>query len=100
MGLQVASLGGGSHTAMAMEEIKAEQEALAEEEERRIFYVAMTRAEQRLIVSGATDTVDVEPAEAAGRADGLGLAGARSRGEAAVREEPSRAWWTACAACC
>jgi ATP-dependent helicase/nuclease subunit A len=58
VGLEVASLGGGSHSAMSMDEIKAEQEALAEEEERRIFYVAMTRAQRRLIVSGATDTVD------------------------------------------
>src|SRR3954447_15828668 len=59
VGLEVASLGGGrSHSAMSMKEIKAEQEALAEEEERRIFYVAMTRAMERLIVSGATDTVD------------------------------------------
>jgi ATP-dependent exoDNAse (exonuclease V) beta subunit len=61
VGLQVASLGGGSHSAMRMDEIKAEQEALAEEEERRIFYVAMTRAERRLIVSGATDTVAWDP---------------------------------------
>ncbi|MEA2458237.1 MAG: hypothetical protein QOC95_1209, partial [Thermoleophilaceae bacterium] len=60
VGLQVASLGGGSHSAMRMDEIKAEGEALAEEEERRIFYVAMTRAERRLIVSGATDTVKWE----------------------------------------
>lgn len=58
VGLEVASLGGGSHSAMSMKEIKAEQEALAEEEERRIFYVGMTRAQRRLIVSGATDTVD------------------------------------------
>jgi ATP-dependent exoDNAse (exonuclease V) beta subunit len=59
VGLEVASLGGGSsHSAMSMKEIKAEQEALAEEEERRIFYVAMTRAMDRLIVSGATDTVE------------------------------------------
>ncbi|MEA2410658.1 MAG: hypothetical protein QOC77_1219 [Thermoleophilaceae bacterium] len=58
VGLEVASLGGGSHSAMSMKEIKTEQEALAEEEERRIFYVAMTRAQRRLIVSGATDTAD------------------------------------------
>ena len=39
-----------------MEELKEEQEREAEAEERRIFYVAMTRAEEHLIVSGATDT--------------------------------------------
>src|SRR4051812_30645834 len=61
VGLSVASLGGGSVGAMQMDEIKAEAEAAAEEEERRIFYVAMTRAEQRLIVSGATDTVAWDP---------------------------------------
>jgi ATP-dependent exoDNAse (exonuclease V) beta subunit len=61
VGLQVASLGGGSHSAMRMDEIKAEQEAQAEEEERRIFYVAMTRAESRLIVSGAVDAAKWEP---------------------------------------
>src|SRR5205085_10006850 len=38
-----------------MKAIKAEQDELAEQEERRIFYVAMTRAQSRLIVSGAVD---------------------------------------------
>jgi ATP-dependent helicase/nuclease subunit A len=61
VGLDVASLGGGSVGAMQMDEIKAEAEAQAEEEERRIFYVAMTRAESRLIVSGATDTTKWDP---------------------------------------
>jgi ATP-dependent exoDNAse (exonuclease V) beta subunit len=61
VGLQVASLGGGSHSAMRMDEIKAEQEELAEQEERRIFYVAMTRAESRLIVSGALDAGKWDP---------------------------------------
>jgi ATP-dependent helicase/nuclease subunit A len=58
VGLSVASLGGGSVGAMDLDAIKAEGEAAAEEEERRIFYVAMTRAERRLIVSGACDAVD------------------------------------------
>src|SRR3954447_12250828 len=61
VGLQVASLGGGSHGAMDMEAIKAEQDELAEQEERRIFYVAMTRAQSRLIVSGAVDAAKWEP---------------------------------------
>jgi ATP-dependent exoDNAse (exonuclease V) beta subunit len=66
VGLSVASLGGGSFGAMQMDEIKAEAEAAAEEEERRIFYVAMTRAESRLIVSGATDTVAWDAAKPLG----------------------------------
>src|SRR5204862_2142502 len=62
VGLEVMSLGGGSsHGAMEMEAIKAEQDALAEEEERRIFYVAMTRAQSRLIVSGAVDAGKWDP---------------------------------------
>src|SRR5439155_26088630 len=61
VGLQVASLGGGSHSALRMDEIKAEQEEQAEQEERRIFYVAMTRAESRLIVSGALDAGKWDP---------------------------------------
>src|SRR5204863_5799135 len=52
VGLQVASLGGGSHSALRMDEIKAEQEEQAEQAERRSFYVGMTRAESRLTVSG------------------------------------------------
>jgi ATP-dependent exoDNAse (exonuclease V) beta subunit len=67
VGLQVASLGGGSHRAMRMDEIKAEQEELAEQEERRIFYVAMTRAQSRLIVSGAVDAGKWEPAKPLGK---------------------------------
>src|SRR5205823_14553626 len=57
VGLTLASMGGGgSRAALHMEELKEEQEREAEAEERRIFYVAMTRAEEHLIVSGATDT--------------------------------------------
>ncbi|MEA2450695.1 MAG: hypothetical protein QOG63_2627, partial [Thermoleophilaceae bacterium] len=55
VGLRLQSLGGGSHTALDYEGIKNEQDRAAEEEEKRIFYVAMTRAEERLLVSGATD---------------------------------------------
>ena len=56
VGLEVMSLAGGSHGAMDMDAIKAEQDERAEQEERRIFYVAMTRAQSRLILSGAVDT--------------------------------------------
>ena len=55
-GLRLASLGGGKPVASErLERIKAEQRETAEEEERRIFYVAATRAQQHLVLSGATD---------------------------------------------
>jgi ATP-dependent helicase/nuclease subunit A len=54
VGLSVASIGGGSSSGMALEEIKEEQSRLADEEERRVFYVAMTRAREHLVLSGAT----------------------------------------------
>src|SRR5205085_7272316 len=38
-----------------MDAIKADHDERSEQEERRIFYVAMTRAQSRLIVSGAVD---------------------------------------------
>ncbi len=55
VGLSVASMAGGSTKAMALEEIEEEQARRADQEERRVFYVAMTRAREHLIVSGATD---------------------------------------------
>ncbi|GAC1317421.1 MAG: hypothetical protein NVSMB25_05060 [Thermoleophilaceae bacterium] len=54
-GLEVASLGGGRHAALDLEEIRASRRAEAEAEEQRIFYVAMTRAREHLVVSGAID---------------------------------------------
>jgi ATP-dependent helicase/nuclease subunit A len=55
VGLRLARLGGGAVESERLERIKAEQRAAAEDEERRIFYVACTRAQQHLILSGATD---------------------------------------------
>jgi ATP-dependent exoDNAse (exonuclease V) beta subunit len=55
VGLSVASMGGGSTKGMALEEIEEEQKKRADQEERRVFYVAMTRAREHLIVSGALD---------------------------------------------
>jgi ATP-dependent exoDNAse (exonuclease V) beta subunit len=55
VGLSVASMAGGSTKAMALEEIEEEQARKADQEERRVFYVAMTRAREHLVVSGATD---------------------------------------------
>ena len=55
VGLRLARLGGGAVNSERLERIKAEQRAAAEDEERRIFYVACTRAREHLILSGATD---------------------------------------------
>ena len=55
VGLKLASLSGERRGALEWERLKEEQDALAEEEERRILYVAMTRARDRLVLSGATD---------------------------------------------
>lgn len=55
VGLSIASIGGGRHPGLDFEAIKEAESAAAEEEERRVFYVAMTRAERKLILSGATD---------------------------------------------
>jgi ATP-dependent helicase/nuclease subunit A len=56
VGLELASLSGPGRTALQMDELREEVERQSEAEERRIFYVAMTRAEEHLIVSGTTDT--------------------------------------------
>jgi ATP-dependent helicase/nuclease subunit A len=55
VGLRLASMAGESIDGTTLERIKAEQEEREEKEERRVFYVGMTRARDHLIVSGATD---------------------------------------------
>jgi len=55
VGLRLAGLGGGAVDSARLERIKAEGRVAAEEEERRIFYVAATRAQEHLVLSGATD---------------------------------------------
>jgi ATP-dependent exoDNAse (exonuclease V) beta subunit len=61
VGLRLASMSGGKVDTAELERIKTEQKLAGEEEERRIFYVAATRAEQHLILSGATD-LETRPA--------------------------------------
>jgi ATP-dependent helicase/nuclease subunit A len=64
VGLRLAQLGGGAVDSARLERIKAEGKRAAEEEERRIFYVAVTRAQKHLVLSGATDLARrQEPAE-------------------------------------
>ena len=55
VGLRIASLAGGGRRALELEAMEADQLVEAEEEERRVFYVGMTRAQRRLVLSGATD---------------------------------------------
>ena len=64
VGLRLARLGGGAVDSARLTEIKAQGKRAAEEEERRIFYVAVTRAQQHLVLSGATDLMKrPEPGE-------------------------------------
>src|SRR2546423_12614968 len=55
LGLRLASLSGTPVDTDELERIKAQQRLRAEEEEKRIFYVAVTRAQEHLVLSGATD---------------------------------------------
>jgi ATP-dependent exoDNAse (exonuclease V) beta subunit len=55
VGLRLANLGGGAVDSTKLADIKARAKRVAEEEERRIFYVAATRAQEHLVLSGATD---------------------------------------------
>jgi ATP-dependent helicase/nuclease subunit A len=61
LGLRLASLGGGAVDSAELERIKARQKRIGEEEEKRIFYVAVTRAQQHLVLSGATDLESLPP---------------------------------------
>src|SRR5829696_3420359 len=55
-GLRLAPLGGGDTVpALAYERLAAEEDRADGEEERRLLYVAMTRARETLILSGGTD---------------------------------------------
>ena len=56
-GLRLAPLGGGDAVpALAYERLASEEDRADAEEERRLLYVAMTRARETLILSGGTDT--------------------------------------------
>jgi ATP-dependent exoDNAse (exonuclease V) beta subunit len=65
-GLRLATLAGGDAIpALGWDRIAAELDAEDAEEERRLLYVAATRAEERLILSGTT-ALDAWPAARAG----------------------------------
>jgi ATP-dependent helicase/nuclease subunit A len=56
IGLKLAPIGGGEQVpALAWQRLADAEQAADAEEERRLFYVAMTRARERLILSGGVD---------------------------------------------
>jgi ATP-dependent exoDNAse (exonuclease V) beta subunit len=55
VGMRLASLRGGATDSSQLGAIREEARTEDEEEERRVFYVAMTRAREHLVLSGATD---------------------------------------------
>ena len=93
VGLRLVGLDArASATALDFDAIEAERRAADEAEERRVMHVAMTRAEERLILSGAARLGDNWPQPGPGRgADQLDRAGARARrGRARSRAIPVR----------
>ena len=55
LGMRLASLGGEASDSAELKQMKEQGKLDDEEEERRIFYVAATRAQEHLVLSGATD---------------------------------------------
>jgi ATP-dependent exoDNAse (exonuclease V) beta subunit len=68
VGLRLVGLDGSKPTALDFDAIEAERRAADEAEERRIMHVAMTRAEERLILSGAARLGEHWPAPGPGAA--------------------------------
>jgi hypothetical protein len=58
LGLRLAHLDGSSEPALDHDELKRERRAAEAAEEDRVLYVALTRAEERLILSGGADLAD------------------------------------------
>ena len=54
-GMRLASLGGGAIDSARLAEMKQRDKEVGEQEEKRVFYVAVTRAKEHLVLSGATD---------------------------------------------
>ena len=94
LGLRLRNTGSaGRVDALAYDELKVEERERESAEERRLFYVAMTRAQQRLIVSGAAK---LEAWEAGNRLAPISWVGAALVPDIASRA--SNAWSAATAA--
>jgi ATP-dependent exoDNAse (exonuclease V) beta subunit len=61
VGLRLVGIDGSKATTLDFDAIEAERRAADEAEERRVMHVAMTRAEERLILSGAARLGDSWP---------------------------------------
>jgi ATP-dependent helicase/nuclease subunit A len=91
VGLKVVSLDGKGVPALDWEPLQAEAQARADAEERRVFYVAVTRARERLIVSGTVPKVDAWPDARSNGPPLFWLGPALAPGiEAALAPEPGR----------
>ena len=62
VGIRLASIQGARMDSAQLSAIKERQRRADEEEERRVFYVAATRAMEHLVLSGATDLEKLPPA--------------------------------------
>ena len=84
VGLRLVGLDGARATALDFDAIEAERRAADEAEERRVLHVAMTRAEERLILSGAVRLGDSWPEPGPGAAPISWIAPALVPGVAAL----------------
>jgi ATP-dependent exoDNAse (exonuclease V) beta subunit len=91
VGLRLVGLDGSRATTLDFDAIEAERRAADEAEERRVMHVAMTRAEERLILSGAVRLGDCWPQPGPGAAPISWIAPALVPGVAALEPgEPIR----------
>ena len=84
VGLRLVGLDGSRATTLDFDAIEAERRAADEAEERRVMHVAMTRAEERLILSGAARLGDSWPQPGPGAAPISWIAPALVPGVAAL----------------
>ena len=91
VGLRLIGIDGSKVTALDFDAIEAERRLADEAEERRVMHVAMTRAEERLILSGAARMGEHWPAPGAGAAPISWVGPALVPGVAALEVEAVRA---------